>query len=81
MNCKERFSKFVVFERHLYNEHAKASVDEYKSSEFIYHEKVMVIDKKEIMGGRTKHRKNIFKRVFKSVQNDQTQDHNEKQNE
>lgn len=71
-------------------------MEEYKSSEFIYNEKVTVVDKKEIVGGRTKHGKNIFKRVFKSVQNvqneqslqnvhndqnDQNQDHNENKTE
>lgn len=66
-DCKERFKRYVTFEKHLLACHEQ-SVADYDSSSFIYDEKVSVFDKKNSMNSRGKNGKNIFKRVSKSLQ-------------
>ena len=66
-NCREKFKRYVAFEKHLIACHEQ-NVTDYDSSSFIYDEKVTVFDKKNSMNSRGKSGKNIFKRVSKSLQ-------------
>lgn len=66
-DCRERFNKFIAFERHMLNEHGKETLEEFTSNDFVYNEKITVVDK--VMGmAKLNYGRNSLKRVFKSIQ-------------
>ena len=73
-DCRDHFNKYVTFERHMASEHGKVDLSEYKSSEFVYDEKVTIIDKQVIPENKNKSGRSTIKRISKSIQIDTLSD-------
>lgn len=73
-DCRCHFQKYTDFEKHMNNEHEKQDLSEYKSSDFVYDEKVTIIDKQEIPEHKNKKGRTAIKRVSKSIQIDNPSD-------
>ena len=58
----------------MLNEHKKEDLSEYKSSEFVFDEKVTIIDKQEIPEHKNKNGRAYLKRISKSIQNENPSD-------
>lgn len=66
-NCREKFTRYSKLERHLFECHDQHNINEFTSKQFVFDEKVKIVDKSTTKNTRGKMGQS-FKRVSKEIQ-------------